>query len=1135
MRTTAQFLSFLREQGVIFKLDGEKLGCSAPPGVLTASLRSELTQRKPEIVALLTSGQVNSGQAQAPDSGSSFPSASTHAVDRTQPLPVSRPQARLWFIHQLEPESPVYHVACALRLSGALRADVLEDAIVDLIARHECLRTSFTSHSGQPAAIVHATVPWALHQVDLSGRPAAAREDEATQVLHAEAARPFDLGTAPLCRAVLVRVEPTLHFFGLTLHHVVTDGWSLGIILGELMASYEAGLAGRRVAHEPFAMQFVDYVAWQERWLEGPEVAAQMAWWHTQLAGPLPTLELPADRPRPRRPSSRGDRRRHELPVALSDGARALARELRTTLFPVLLAAFKILLQRYTGQDDLIVGTASAGRRRPEAEPLVGMFVDTLVLRTPLDDHPTVRDCVRRVFQTTLQAAAHADVPFDRLVSLASSARDLAHDPLVQVMFTMHNFPVPRLAGDAFDVKPVPLHLGTARLDLSVDVGERHDTQAIETVFEYRTDLFDEATIARMQDHFECLLAAMVAQPDAHINALPMLTASDEAWLATHARQAPREYPRETCVHELVRPMLLQDPERVAVRLGSQVLTRGELTHRADELTRRLRVAGVRRGDLVALMATRSLDTPAALLGILQCGAAYLPIDASCPPDRLAYMLEDAGVSAVVTHTDLRARLGAVTVPLLCLDAGEDSDAATDVPLTGDPRSPDAPSADDLAYVIYTSGSTGRPKGVEITHRSVVNFLCSMHGRPGLSADDRLLAVTTLSFDIAGLEMFLPMLAGAEVVIATRAEAADGAALARIIDDSDITVMQATPATWRLLLDVGWRGRRGFKALCGGEGLPAQLARRLLDCGCELWNMYGPTETTIWSTVEHVRTADEPISIGTPIANTHIVILDGAGRPTAIGVPGELCIGGDGLARGYRNRPQLTAERFVTHASGRLYRTGDLARWRSDGRLELLGRLDRQVKVRGFRIELGEIESALVQVDGVRHALVVARQRGGDVQLVAYVVPAAAVQLEPSVLRAGLSRSLPDYMIPAAFVSLTALPLGPTGKVDHAALPDPGVVTPPRQPTFARATSFEAAVAEEWRDLLGAGGFGLHDNFYDVGGHSLLIVQLQHRLRARFDCDIALVELFERPTVSAIAAWFEAQSTTVANPVQMAR
>ncbi len=1030
------------------------------------------------------------------------------------PLPLSFSQERLWFLDRLDPGTAAYNVPAALRLTGALDVPALAGSLREIARRHEALRTRFALVDGRPAQIVEPEPRVELPVADLSALPEAAREAEALRLAAAESAMPFDLERGPLLRAALLRLGTHEHAALLTMHHIVADGWSMGILIREVGALYPALVRGEASPLPEPDIQYADFAAWQRRWLSGERLAGLIAGWKERLADAPATLELPTDRPRPAAQTFRGGKVSFHLGEEAAAAVREPARGEGLTSFMVLLAAFQALLFRHSGQEDLVVGTPTAGRNRREAEGLIGVFINSLPLRADLSGDPTWSDLLRRTRERTLEAYARQDLPFEKLVEELQPPRDLARPPVFQVMLAQQNMRSEGVELPGLRIAPLGATVIDAKLELTLSLHE----ESLSGQLEYNADLFERATVERMLGHFSTLLAG--ADPDRRLSDLPLLTTAEREQLAVWSRTA-EEVPA-ACVHELFAAQAARTPDAGAVVCGDARLTYRELEERANRLAHHLRRLGVRAESLVGLSLERSADLVVGLLGILKAGGAYLPLDPSYPAERLAMVLEDSGAEVLVTARPLAEELFA-DLPvqperLVLLDAEAEQIAR----LRPAPPAADA-APGNLAYVLFTSGSTGRPKGVAVTHCALVSFLASMRRAPGLKAGDRLLAVTSLSFDIAGLEIWLPLVTGGCIELATREEAADGPALAARLAACGARVMQATPSTWRMLLDTGWTGDPRLAALCGGEALPRGLAAALRQRTGELWNLYGPTETTIWSSVLEVGAeearGDGAVAIGRPIANTSLHVLDGCGQPAAVGIPGELLIGGLGVTRGYLGRPDLTAERFVpdlfSEPGARLYRTGDLARRRPDGALEFLGRLDHQVKVRGFRIELGEIEAALARHPTVAQAVVVVSGSDAGARLSAHLVPRGPVDMAE--LRSFLARSLPAYMAPGAFVEHSALPLTPNGKIDRKALARLAAPATPAAAALA-ASPLEEAVAILWAEVLGAGRVGPRDDFFALGGHSIMATLLMHRVRQSFGVDLPLRTLFAAPTVAGLAA-----------------
>ncbi|HEX8190221.1 MAG TPA: amino acid adenylation domain-containing protein, partial [Pyrinomonadaceae bacterium] len=1040
-------------------------------------------------------------------------------------FPVSYAQRRLWFLDQLEPGSAAYNIPSAVRLQGHLDVDVLERAVNEIVRRHETLRTSFAQVDGHPAQVVApaATARLVLH--DLSGTPAPERGAEADRLRAAEAQRPFDLTAAPLMRATLLRLAPEEHVLLLVLHHIISDGWSMRLFVRELTALYEAFAEGRPSPLADLEVQYADYAVWQREQLTDEVLAGQLAYWREHLGGAPAVLELPTDRPRPAVRSYRGTRQELTVGPGVTRALRELSRAEGATLFMTLLAAFQTLLHRYARQEDVVVGTPIAGRGRREVEGLIGLFINTLAMRARVRPGMTFRELLGQVKETALGAYAHQDVPFERVVEELQPERDMSRTPLFQVMFVLQQ--AASSTDEAVELGGLRLSgmgsdSGAAKFDITLSLVE--EPERLSGTLEYDTELYDAATVERLAMHITTLLESIASDPERRVSELEVLTPGERRRLLAEWNDTASDYPREACAHELFERQAERTPEAVALVHEGEQVAYADLNARANRLARRLRALGVGPDVLVGVLMERSAELVVAMLGVLKAGGAYVPLDPSYPRERLAFMLEDAGVRVLLTQESLLPELPGHAARVLALDRDRQSWAAESAANLGRAAEPG-----HLAYVIYTSGSTGRPKGVEIPHRALVNFLSSMRRRPGLDADDVLLAVTSLSFDIAGLELYLPLTAGARVVLASRETAADGSALGRALEESGATVMQATPATWRMLVEAGWEGGGRLKILCGGEALAPELARQLGARGAGLWNLYGPTETTVWSSVDEMAGDAPRVTLGRPIANTQIYLLDARLQPVPCGVAAELYIGGDGVARGYLRRPGLTAERFVPdpfggEAGARLYRTGDLARHTADGRVEYLGRIDNQVKVRGFRIELGEVEAALDAHEGVRQAVVVAREdEAGAGRLIAYLIREGERQPSARELRAYLKERLPEYMTPSAFVWLDAFPLTPNGKVDRRALPAPEAARPePGSHPSAPRTPVEEMLAVMWADVLRVPAAGVNDNFFESGGHSLLATQLMSRVRHGFGVELPLRSLFGAPTLAGLAAQVEA-------------
>ncbi len=1051
------------------------------------------------------------------------------AVTRGNDIPLSFAQERVWFLHQWNPDNLAYNFQASVALDGKLDVAALERTLGEILRRHESYRSTFPTVDGRPLQRVHPAVPYVLPLVDFSTQPEAEREAAAGIWCEREFQLRFDLARLPLVRWTLLRFDATRHALVHMEHHLVHDGWSFNVFLRELVALYTAYVAGQESPLAELPVQFAEFATWQHQWMRGAVSERQLAYWKTKFSSIPPLLEMPTRGTRPAVQSFRGASLRPEIPLALCHSLRALGRQQGSTLFMTMLTGFIALLHRYSGANDVPVGTFFANRRSPESESLIGMILNNVVIRAALDGNPTVSELMTQVRDLVLEGSSHQDVPFDRVVEAVQPRRDLSANPLFQIMFSFHDEPMPESPLPDLDVKLTPvLSNGSAKFDLGV-IGIPHSSQylgmaqgadndGLTMIWEHNTDLFETSTIARMIEHYKILLAGMAENPQRRIADLPLLQAAEIAQLQSVGSATSTDYTLDSSLPSLFEAQVAATPDAVAVVCEGRELSYRALDGDSNRLAHHLRGLGVGRGSLVAICVTRSERMLVGLLGILKAGGAYVPVDPTFPIERQIFMLDDAAITVLVTEPMLVAQLPVAGIKVVDLDSdAEQIAAAPDTTLTG-PRATPA----DLAYVIYTSGSTGRPKGVQIAHAALANLLLSMRQQPGLHATDRLFAVTTLSFDIAGLELYLPLICGARVVIGSRAVVTDGEALAAALVASGATVMQATPTTWQMLLDAGWSGSTGLTALCGGEALPRALAEQLLPRVRALWNMYGPTETTIWSTCERVSSGSGAVPIGRPIGNTRVCVLDHYGNTVPVGIVGELCIGGSGIARGYLGRPELTAEKFIDdplHSGERLYRTGDQARYRADGKLECLGRTDHQIKLRGFRIELGEVESLLDAMPGVRQSVVIAREDvPGDMRLVAYVAPVAGVELNGAELLTVLKTRLPDYMVPVGCLVLEALPLTPNGKIDRRALPAPsGERQIAAIEYLAPRNAEERALTVIWERLLGVTPIGVRDDFFEVGGHSLLAVRLAARIEAEFGQRVSLAALLQGRTIEYVA------------------
>ena len=1059
-------------------------------------------------------------------------------VRRDRALPLSFSQQRLWFLDQLEPGSSVYNVPRAVRIRGPIDFRALELSLNEIVRRHEALRTSFSVVDGEPAQIISPSLKLTVQPINLTDRAEGEREAEARRLAKAEARRPFDLARGPAVRTTLLKLGEDDHVLLLTMHHIVSDAGSMGVLYRELSVLYEAFSNGRPSPLSDLPIQYGDFAVWQRQWLQGAVLERQLSYWKTQLEGIPAIINLPADRPRPAVQSHRGARQSFELSKDLTQALKTLSRKHHVTLLMTLLAAFQTLLHRYSGQHDFVIGSPIANRNRTELEGLIGFFLNTLALRCDLSDNPSFAELLVRVRNVALDAYAHQDLPFEKLVEEIQPARSLSYSPLFQVMFVLQTAPAPLREFAGLTLGPFAVESETAKFDLTLSM--REEAQGLRGFLEYNTDLFDAATIDRMIRHLERLLQGIVADPDQRISDLPLLSEAENYQFLVDWNNTKRDYPSNKCIHELFEEQARRSPAAVAVVYENQQLTYQELNCRANQLARYLCKLGIGPDSLVAIAMDRSLEMIVGLLGILKAGGAYVPLDPEYPQERLAFMLHDAQVRLLLTQRRLVDKLveDRGSKPVLSeIEGMEDSDPESSilnprlkvVCLDRDwavieKQSQENPeteaTANNLAYVIYTSGSTGQPKGVAIEHRNAVAFLSWAHSAFSKEELSGVLASTPICFDLSVFEIFTPLTGGGTIIMAESA-----LALTTIPNRSKVSLVNTVPSAINELLRLDAIPASVRVINLAGEPLAPELVRRIYESTSvhKVHDLYGPSESTTYSTWT-CRSGDGPQTIGRPIANSRVYILDPQRNPVPIGVVGEIYIGGDGVARGYLHRPELTAERFIYHSfdkgpDQRLYKTGDLARYLPDGNIEFLGRTDDQVKIRGYRIELGEIETVLSRHPEVLEAVVVARNEGSGKRLVAYLIHGDGADVSVNELRRFLKQKLPDYMIPSAFVVLTTLPLMPNGKIDRRALPAPDQSRPELHAAFvAPRTWVEEKLAQIWRELLKVAKVGIHDNFFDLGGHSLLATQVIARICQLFEAELPVRSIFETPTIEGLAS-----------------
>jgi amino acid adenylation domain-containing protein len=1041
-----------------------------------------------------------------------------------EPIPLSHAQSRLWFMHHLEPGSASYNIPIAMRLTGRLNVKALSQTLNEVVRRHEVLRTTFVMTDEQPVQIVAAAQAVRLPLLDLSELEESAQEAEVVQLLRAEGRYSFDLSREFSFRASLLRLGDEEHIVSLTMHHIVSDGWSTAVLVRELESLYSAFAKGRPSPLPELPIQFADYAAWQRQASQEEAIKQQLDYWKAQLADAPAVLDLPTDRPRLPMQRFWGARETFVLSPGLTERLKALSEQHEVTLFMMLLAAFQVLLMRYTGQEQISVGCPIAGRNHLETEDLIGLFAGTLVLHTDLHGDPTFAELLKRVRETALGAYANQDVPFERLVEELQPVRSLSHSPVFQVMFVLQNTPQPKLEIDGLRLEAATVEGGTTKFDLTLSMAE--GSSGLKGTFEYDTDLFDAETIKRLAGNLGRLLENITQEPEQRISRLSLLTEVEkkliERWNAT-----TRNYNREQCLHELFEAQAARTPDSVALVVGDRKYSYRELDERANQLARHLRELGVGPEVLVGILMDRSVEMVLGLLGVLKAGGAYVPLDPAYPRERLLWMLADAAVAVLLTESKYAAGLPQTRAQVVCVDT--DSEAIVR-------RSTRHVEVEvipgNLAYVIYTSGSTGRPKGVAIAHHSVAALI---HWAQECFSVDQLagvLASTSICFDLSVFELFVPLSVGGKVILANNA-----LALPQLPAALEVTLVNTVPSAFSELLRGGYVPETVRTVNLAGEVLSHKLAQEVYQRRhvSALYNLYGPTEDTTYSTSSLVPAGSgQAPAIGYPVANTKAHVLDRHLHVMPVGAVGDLYLSGAGVARGYLNRPELTAERFIpnplSHEAGdRLYKTGDLARYRSDGQLQYVGRTDHQVKVRGYRIELGEIEAVLVRHPTISEAVVIASgDEVGEKRLVACLVTREQAAI-PSAgeLHGYLKKQLPEHMIPASFLFADKLPLTPNGKVDRNALAPSQLIRSQLDRCVPPRDLIELKLLRIWEDVLGTWPISVTDNFFEIGGHSLLALRLMSLVEKQFGKKLLLASMFQGATVEQLASLIRQQDNQV--------
>ncbi|HYW21093.1 MAG TPA: amino acid adenylation domain-containing protein [Nodularia sp. (in: cyanobacteria)] len=1050
-------------------------------------------------------------------------------------FPVSFAQQRLWFLDQLIPNNTIYNVPTVIRLTGSLNLTALEQTFNEIVDRHESLRTTFIVLDGQPLQAIAPSLTIPISVLDLQLLPDGKGELEAKRIITAEIEHPFNLSSGPLLRVKLLVLSKTEHILLLNMHHIICDDWSIGVLIRELGMLYTASAQNQTPFLSKLPLQYADFAHWQREWLQGEVLQTQLTYWQQQLNG-ISMLHLPTDKPRSAIQSYEGATQFFELPKKLTDALEKLSQQEGVTFFMTLLAAFKTLLFRYTHQEDIAVGSPIANRNRSEIEGLIGFFINSLVLRSNLSGNPTFRELLDRVREVTLGAYNHQDLPFDKLVEELHPERNLSHNPLFQVVFSFQNSPMSALELPGLVPSFINIDLKKTRFDLELHLWKCSDdfrslwgtnweySEGLRGVIIYNTDVFEQAIISRMLEHFKTLLSSIVANPEQRIANLPLLSEVELHQVLVEWNNTKANYPNDKCIHQLFEKQVEAQPDSIALVFGDEQLTYQELNNRSNKLAKYLQKVGVSSETLVGICISQSIEMIVGLLGILKVGGAYLPLDSSYPQERLKFMLEDAQVSVLLTQENFLKSFEYFLNPIICIDKdwkiiNEENKNNFENSIT----------SNNLAYVIYTSGSTGKPKGVAINHKAVNRLVCNTNYIK-FSSSDKIGQASNTSFDAATFEIWGALLNGAQLVGISKDVILSPHEFALQLRQKDISVLFLTTALFeQISRDVPQAFASLRYLLFGGESVNIRWVKKILKHGVSkhLIHVYGPTENTTFSSYYHIQELTESatfIPIGVPINNTQIYILDSHLEPLPIGVIGELYIGGDGLAREYLNHKELTAERFITkffnkNSKTRLYKSGDLARYLPDGNIEFLGRIDNQIKIRGFRIELSEIEAVLSEHPVVKETVVIADEDIPDNKyLVAYIViKGIQVSNFASILRKFLKEKLPEYMVPKVYVAVESIPLTPNGKVNHRALPRPDIVTFHRDDYVAPRSQLEELLGEIWAKVLGKEQIGVHDNFFELGGHSLLATQLISRIRDTFQLDVTVRNLFEAPTIEQLA------------------
>ena len=1106
-----EFLSYLNSLEIKLWLEEEKLKYQAPQGVMTAEIKQEIGTRKPEILAFL------SREAQpSPNS----PESVIIPVSRDEDLPLSFAQQRMWFLYQMDSQNPAYNECPAIRLTGNLNIDILEQSLNAIIQRHEILRTTFPMVEGKPIQKIAPFLKVNLLKVELKDLPI----EKVEEIVAQELQKPFDLTQSPLLRFTLFDLGYEDYILVPVIHHIIIDGWSKGILFKELSSFYQALLSNSTASLPKLPIQYADFAVWQRQWLQGEVLANQLNYWKKQLAAAPPLLELPTDKPRPPIPSFRGSSICFKIDSDVTEKLKSLSQKSGVTLFMTLLATLNTLLFRYSSQKDILVGTPTANRNRQEIEPLIGFFVNTLVMRNSLEGNLSFSELLQQVRNVVLESYANQDVPFEQVVDGLQIERSLSYNPLFQVMFALQNTPLTALDIPGLRVKSMAVENVRVKFDLTLILEEIETDQGtyLEGYWEYNGDLYTAERITRLMGHFQTLLKGIVKNPQQKVGELPLLTDPEKQQILVEWNQTQVPYQDHQCIHQLFEEQVAKNPDAVAVIYEQECLTYQQLNQKANQLAHYLQSLGIKTEELVGVCVERSPLIIIGILGILKAGAAYLPLDPSYPPNRLIYMVEDSGVSVVLTQEKLANTLQLENLQKVYLDQ--------DWPIISQ-QSSDPPvsetQAKNLAYVIYTSGSTGKPKGVLLAHKGVCNLATQQRKIFNIKAQSRVLQFASFSFDASVWEIFMALGSGATLVMGDSDSLLPGENLLNLLKKQKITIATLPPSALAVMPTDELPDLQSL--IVAGESSSADLLKKWCQ-NRHVFNAYGPTESTVCTTIALIKDPQEKPPIGKPLGNFQVYILDPCLNPVPIGINGELYIGGEGLAKGYLGQPELTNSKFISNPfnddpASRLYKTGDIVRYLADGNIDFMGRIDHQIKIRGFRIELGEIETVLSQHPQVQEGIVIAREDElGVKRLSAYVIPVTQ-QLTRQELRQFLQDKLPNYMVPAFLMLLDSFPLTPNGKVDRRALPIPEIDLHELENYIAPSTDTETILAQIWQSVLGRERISIHDNFFELGGDSIIGIQIVAKAN-QAGLGITPKQLFSHQTIAQLATVTEKAPVT---------